>query len=77
VVIDATGLGAAPAAFLQRKLGETRVEQFTFTLPSKSRLGYNILAFAGTGRLKLYQPIDDEQARRRGPPPPRAGDRPL
>jgi hypothetical protein len=66
VVVDATGLGAAPAAFLQRKLGEARVAQFTFTLPSKSRLGYNLLAFAGTGRLKLYQPVDEEQQRHRG-----------
>jgi hypothetical protein len=41
-------------------------EQFTFTLPSKSRLGYTLLAFAGTGRLKLYQPVDDEQTRHRG-----------
>jgi hypothetical protein len=66
IVVDATGLGAAPAAFLQRRLGEARVEQFTFTLPSKSRLGYNLLTFAGTGRLKVYQPADDEQARQWG-----------
>jgi hypothetical protein len=66
VVIDATGLGQAPAAFLRRTLGEARVEPFTFTVPSKSRLGYNLLAFAGTGRLKVYQPMDEEQARHRG-----------
>jgi hypothetical protein len=53
VVIDATGLGQAPAAFLRRTLGEARVEPFAFTLPSKSRLGYTLLALAGTGRLKV------------------------
>jgi hypothetical protein len=66
VVIDATGLGQAPAAFLRRRLGEARVEPFVFTLPSKSRLGYTLLAFAGTGRLKVYRPVDEEQARHRG-----------
>ena len=35
-------------------------------LPSKSRLGYSLLAFAGTGRLKLYRPIDHEQQRHHG-----------
>ena len=66
VVIDATGLGAAPAAFLARRVGISRVEPFVFTMPSKSRLGYNLLAFAGTGRLKLYaQPADEELQRHR------------
>jgi hypothetical protein len=66
VVIDATGLGQAPAAFLRRTLGEARVEPFVFTLPSKSRLGYILLALAGTGRLEVYRPVGDEQARHRG-----------
>lgn len=67
VVIDATGLGAAPAEFLKRRLGEARVEPITFTLPSKSRFGYNLLAFAGTARFKLYQPVDEQQQRHHGP----------
>ena len=60
-----TILGVVPA-FLQRRLGESRVEPFVFTLPSKSRLGYTLIAVAGTGRLTLYRPLDDEQARHRG-----------
>lgn len=54
VVVDATGLSADPAAYLQ---GELRVEPFVFTQPSKSRLGYNLPAAVGTERLKVYQPL--------------------
>jgi hypothetical protein len=58
VVIDATGVGAGLASFLcaQGALGE-RAHPFTFTGPSKSELGYQLLSFTSTGRLKL--PSDD------------------
>ena len=38
------------------ELGEYRVEVFTFTAPSKSRLGFDLLSAINGGRLKLYQP---------------------
>ena len=66
VVIDATGLGAAPAEFLKRKLGDAARRAIRLHPAHQSRLGYNLLAFAGTGRLKLYQPIDEEQQRHHG-----------
>ncbi len=52
--IDNTGQGAGLASLLNEKLGELRVEAFTFTRPSKSHLGYQLLAFVNSGRLKLY-----------------------
>jgi hypothetical protein len=42
------------AAFLADRFGE-RVEKFLFTAPSKSRLGYAMLAMTNTGRLSLYR----------------------
>jgi hypothetical protein len=54
LVIDATGLGATLASLLCTRLGEERVQPFTFTRPSKSRLAYQVLALLNSGRLKLY-----------------------
>ena len=54
VAVDATGMGAGLASFLAAALGE-RVEPVTFTQASKSRLGYELLAAIGQGRLKVYQ----------------------
>ena len=59
-VIDATGLGDALARFLQARLGEDRIEPFTFTAQSKSALGYDLRALAGSGRLQLW--ADDGSA---------------
>lgn len=53
VVVDATGLGEPVARFLVRALG-LRVVPFKFTVESKSRLGYNLLAAVNGGRLKVY-----------------------
>ena len=53
VVVDATGLGAGVASFLGKALGSI-VEPFVFTSPSKSRLGFELLAAVNTGRLKAY-----------------------
>ena len=52
--IDNTGQGAGLASLLIEKLGEQRVEAYTFTRPSKSRLGYQLLAIVNSGRLQLY-----------------------
>lgn len=54
LVVDNTGQGAGLASLLIEKLGDERVEAFTFTRPSKSRLGYQLLALVNSGRLKLY-----------------------
>ena len=56
VVVDATGVGAGVASFLAAALGETVVEQFVFTAPSKSALAYALLGAVNAGRLKLYAP---------------------
>lgn len=54
LVIDNTGQGAGLASLLRAKLGDERVETYLFTRPSKSRLGYQLLALVNSGRLKLY-----------------------
>jgi hypothetical protein len=50
---DATGLGAPLCASLKQSLGH-RMVPVVFTTASKSDLGYELLAAAGTGRLQLY-----------------------
>ncbi|MFH0913985.1 MAG: hypothetical protein V1849_01690 [Chloroflexota bacterium] len=52
-VVDATGIGQPVASFLRGALGG-RVVPFTFTAPSKSGLGFNLLAAINSGRLKVY-----------------------
>ena len=53
-VIDATGLGDALARFLKARLGEDRIEPFTFTAQSKSALGYDLRALVSNARLQLW-----------------------
>ena len=53
VVVDATGVGQPVASFLRHELG-SRVVPFTFTAPSKSKLGFDLLAAVNSGRLKIY-----------------------
>lgn len=55
IVVDATGLGAGLASFLQARLGE-RVLPFVFTAASKSDLGWAFLALCDTGRFKDHLP---------------------
>jgi hypothetical protein len=54
VVIDASGIGAGLAAWLEESLGRPIVESFQFTSTSKSALGWDLLAAVNTGRLKMY-----------------------
>jgi hypothetical protein len=58
VVVDATGIGAGLASFLQAKLGK-RLRPFLFNATSKSRLGWDFLALVESGRFKDY--ADDHQ----------------
>jgi hypothetical protein len=55
VVVDATGVGASTAEYLERRFGPACVERFTFTGPSKSQLGYDVVAWINTGRLSHYR----------------------
>jgi hypothetical protein len=53
VVIDATGVGAGLASFLEKALGR-RVIPFRFDRRTKSELGWGFLAVCDTGRYKDY-----------------------
>lgn len=64
VVVDATGVGAGVASFLQAALGEGVVEQFAFSAPSKSELGYGLLAAINAGGFKVFaEPEESDEAR--------------
>ena len=53
IVVDATGIGQPVASFLKAQLG-SRVIPFTFTQRSKSDMGFELLSFVNSGRLKIY-----------------------
>ncbi len=55
VVVDASGLGADLAARLERALGSAVVEPFVFSVGSKSRLAYHLVAHVNSGRLHMWQ----------------------
>jgi hypothetical protein len=65
VVVDATGIGAGLASFLQASLSRSgiRVLPFLFTSASKSRLGWNVVGLIESGRLKEYADDGDEITR--------------
>ncbi len=50
IVVDATGLGAGLASFLERALGD-RVIPYVFSASSKSDLGWSFLGICGSGRF--------------------------
>ncbi len=54
VLVDATGIGQPVASFLRKEVGG-RVIPFTFTQKSKSNMGFELLSFVNSGRLKLYR----------------------
>lgn len=56
VVVDATGVGAGLASFLERALGPRVVMPFVFTLSSKSELGWGFLNLCSTGRFLDHAP---------------------
>ncbi len=65
VVVDATGIGAGLASFLQASLSRSgiRVLPFLFTSASKSRLGWDLVGLIESGRLKEYADDGDEITR--------------
>jgi hypothetical protein len=54
IVVDATGIGQPVASFLRKELG-SRVIPLVITSRSKSDLGFELLSFVNSGRLKLYK----------------------
>ncbi len=54
ILVDATGIGQPVASFLRAQLG-SKVKPFTFTQRSKSDMGFELLSFVNSGRLKLYK----------------------
>ena len=67
VCIDATGIGAGLASFLEKIYGSADnkaapgvIVPFVFTQKSKSDLGWDFLAVVETGRFKDYSPPDPE-----------------
>jgi hypothetical protein len=61
VVIDATGIGAGLASFLDERLGDRGsgkvipVEKFHFSAKSKSQMGWDLIGLIDTGRYKEYR----------------------
>jgi len=62
ILVDATGVGQPVSSFLRQSLGSA-VVPFTFTQPSKSALGFNLLAAVNSGRLKMYAGDDSAEYR--------------
>lgn len=62
LVVDATGVGAGLASFLERAL-PGRVLPFVFSQSSKSALGWDFLGIIETGRYREYSPPDRLQVR--------------
>lgn len=62
IVVDATGIGAGLASFLEASLRRTsiRVVPFTFTSSSKSQLGWDFVSLIETGRFKDYADDGDD-----------------
>jgi len=54
IAVDATGIGQPVASFLKKELG-SKVIPFTFTQKSKSALGFELLSYTNSNRLKLYR----------------------
>jgi hypothetical protein len=54
IVVDATGIGQPVASFLRQQLG-SRVIPLVITSKSKSDMGFELLSFVNSGRLKLYE----------------------
>ena len=61
VVIDATGVGAGLASFLERAF-PNRVIPFVFNSTTKSRLGWDFMAIIETGRFKDYATEESQRA---------------
>ncbi len=61
--IDASGIGAGIADFLQTSLGKDKISKVVFSANVKSRLGFDFLSAVNSGRFKMYQWDDSEECR--------------
>ncbi len=55
VAVDATGVGAGLASWLERALGEEVVEQVVFSAPAKSKLAFELLGQVNSSRMAMYR----------------------
>jgi len=62
LVVDATGIGAGLAAFLDRAL-PGKVKPFVFSAKTKSRLGWGFLAVVDSGRFRDVATPDGDESR--------------
>jgi hypothetical protein len=62
MVVDATGIGAGLAAFLDQAL-PGRVRPFVFSARTKSMLGWGFLALVDSGRFRDYAAPEKDQSR--------------
>jgi hypothetical protein len=62
LVVDATGIGAGLAAFLDQAL-PGKVRPFVFSAKTKSKLGWGFLALVDSGRFKDYAVPDGDEGR--------------
>jgi hypothetical protein len=62
IMVDATGIGQPIASFLRKELG-SRVIPFVITSKSKSDMGFELLSFVNSGRLKLYKQDGSQEYR--------------
>jgi len=60
IVVDATGIGQPVASFLRNELGR-KVVPCVITSRSKSDMGFELLSFINSGRLKLYKQDGSEE----------------
>jgi hypothetical protein len=63
VAVDATGLGETSARLIAQSLGESRVTGVKFSMPSKSDIGFALLAAINGGRLKMYRGDGSQHSR--------------
>lgn len=65
VVVDATGIGAGLASFMDASLGRhgIRVVPFIFSAASKSQLGWDLVGLIESGRYTEYADDDDDITR--------------
>ena len=61
VCCDGTGIGAGMSAYVRALVGDEKFIDFTFSLQSKSRIGWAWMAMVQTGRWKEYNNSDKLQ----------------
>ncbi len=61
IVVDATGIGAGLASFLEKSFPE-RVVRYGFNRATKSQLGWQFLALVESGRFLEHQPREKENS---------------